>query len=113
MPANMMSAPVGSSFTVSGRSIATVRAGPTPGSTPTNVPSVTPTKPHIRFIGCSATPKPAIKAFSASISDARAAEDRREPAGREVDVEELHEEEVNRQRQREADRHVAQPSAAT
>ena len=58
-----MSAPVGSSFTVSGSSIATVSAGPTPGSTPTNVPSVTPMKPHIRFIGCSATPNPASSAF--------------------------------------------------
>ena len=63
----MMSAPVGSSLTVSGSSIATVSAGPTPGSTPTKVPSVTPMKPHIRFIGCSATPKPAIRALSASI----------------------------------------------
>src|SRR5687768_16099203 len=97
MPANMISAPVGSSFTVSGSSIATVSAGPTPGSTPTNVPSVTPMKPHIRFIGCSATPKPAIKAFSASMSDAGAAEDRREPASGEVDVQQLYEKEVNRQ----------------
>jgi hypothetical protein len=67
MPANMMSAPVGSSRTVSGSSIATVRAGPTPGSTPTKVPSVTPMNPHIRFIGCSATPNPAIRALNASI----------------------------------------------
>ncbi len=50
MPANMISAPVGSSFTVNGSSIATVSAGPTPGSTPIAVPSVTPTKPHSRFV---------------------------------------------------------------
>src|SRR5688572_1833441 len=113
MPANMMSAPVGSSFTVSGSSIATVSAGPTPGSTPTNVPSVTPMKPHIRFIGCSATPKPAIRAFRASMSDARAAEDRREPAGRQVDVQQLDEKKIDRERKDETDRHVAHPSSAT
>src|SRR5687768_1562850 len=113
MPANMISAPVGSSLTVSGSSIATVSAGPTPGSTPTNVPSVTPMKPHIRFIGCSATPKPVIRAFRASMSDAGCAEDRREPAGRQDDVQEPYEEEVNRQRQHQADRYVAHPSSAS
>ena len=66
MPANMISAPVGSSFTVSGRSIATVSAGPTPGSTPTNVPIVTPMKPQSRLIGVSATPNPV--ASEASVS---------------------------------------------
>ena len=49
MPANMISAPVGSTFAVAGSSSAMVSAGPTPGSTPMAVPSVTPTKPHIRF----------------------------------------------------------------
>src|SRR5688572_18587373 len=112
MPANMISAPVGSSFTVSGSSIATVSAGPTPGSTPTKVPSVTPMKPHIRFIGCSATPKPAISAFRASMSDARAAEDRREPASGQVDVQQLDEKKIDRQRKDDADRHVAHPSSA-
>jgi hypothetical protein len=58
MPANMISAPVGSSLTVSGMSIATVRAGPTPGSTPINVPSITPMNPHKRLSGVSATLKP-------------------------------------------------------
>ena len=45
----MISAPVGSSFAVAGSSRAMVSAGPTPGSTPMAVPSVTPTNPHIRF----------------------------------------------------------------
>src|SRR5688500_12558868 len=113
MPANLTSAPVGSSFTVSGSSSATVSARPTPGSTPTKVPSVTPMKPHIRFIGCSATPKPAISAFRASMSDARAAEDRREPASGQVDVQQLDEKKIDRERKDEADRHVAHPSSAS
>src|SRR5688572_11647434 len=112
MPANMMSAPVGSSFTVSGSSIATVSAGPTPGSTPTKVPSVTPMKPHSRFIGCSATPKPAIRALSASKLDAGAAEDRLEPASRQVHIEELHEEKEDAKRKHQADGDVARPARA-
>src|SRR5687768_14494826 len=103
MPANMMSAPVGSSLTVSGSSIATVSAGATPGSTPTKVP---PRTPHIRFIGCSATPNPAIRAFSAAILDSGAAQQGREPAGGEIDVQKLDEEEVNTEREDESDRHV-------
>ena len=67
MPANMISAPVGSSFTVSGSSIATVSAGPTPGSTPIAVPSVTPMKPHSRLFGASATPKPVKSALRVSV----------------------------------------------
>ena len=58
MPANMMSAPLASTFVVIGRSSATVTAGPTPGRTPTAVPSVTPTSAHIRFCAVSATAKP-------------------------------------------------------
>src|SRR5688500_19370874 len=112
MPANMMSAPVGSSFTVSGSSIATVSAGPTPGSTPTKVPGVTPMKPHSRFIGCSATPKPAIRALSASKLDAGAAEDRLQPASRQVHIEELHEEKEDREREHKPDRDVAHPARA-
>ena len=42
MPANMINAPVGSIFEVTGRSNATVNAGPIPGRTPIAVPSVTP-----------------------------------------------------------------------
>src|SRR5687767_357554 len=93
MPANMMSAPVGSSLAVSGSSIATVSAGPTPGSTPMNVPSVTPMKPHSRLIGFSATPKPAIRASKASKSNPRAAEQRLQPTRGQVDVQQLDEEE--------------------
>src|SRR5688572_25613288 len=109
MPANMMSAPVGSSLTVSGSSIATVSAGPTPGSTPTNVPSVTPINPHIRFIGCRATPKPAIRAWNASTSDSRAAEQRRKPARRQIHVEQLDEEQVDREGKHQADGDISRP----
>src|SRR5687767_14500104 len=112
MPANMMSAPVGSSLTVSGSSIATVSAGPTPGSTPTNVPSVTPIRPHIRFIGCRATPKPAIRALNASTSDSRAAEQRRKPARRQIHVEQLDEEQVDREGKHQADGDISRPSRA-
>src|SRR4051812_46317293 len=112
MPANMISAPVGSSLIVSGSSMATVSAGPTPGSTPTKVPSVTPTSPHSRFIGCSATLKPCISALSASTSDSRAAQHRREPAGGQVDVEQLDEEKVDGEREDERDRNVARDAPA-
>ena len=68
MPANMMNAPVGSSkLNVSGSSSAIVSAGPMPGSTPTNVPSGTPSSANSRFSGSSTVPKPSIRSLSASI----------------------------------------------
>ena len=62
----MISAPVGSSFTVSGISMATVSAGPTPGNTPINVPSMTPRKPQSKLIGVSAILKPCISEVKVS-----------------------------------------------
>src|SRR5688572_265415 len=116
MPANMMSAPVGSSLTVSGSSIATVSAGPTPGSTPTKVPSVTPMKPHIRFIGCSAIANPASRALSASIASFSlypcTPQEGREPARWQADVEQLHKEEINAHAERERDREVPDQAPA-
>ena len=44
-----MKAEVGSSLYVTGSSSATVRAGPIPGSTPTAVPSGTPSNAQSRF----------------------------------------------------------------
>src|SRR5215212_6877179 len=76
MPANMISAPVGSSPAVAGSRRAMVSAGPTPGSTPIAVPSVTPRKPHIRFFHVSATAKPDINALKVSIVSALAAGER-------------------------------------
>ena len=58
MPANRMKAAVGSTLKVIGSSSAMVSAGPRPGSTPIAVPSVVPTRHHIRLIGVSATAKP-------------------------------------------------------
>src|SRR6185503_10293662 len=112
MPANMMSAPVGSSFTVSGSSMATVSAGPTPGNTPTKVPRVTPMNPQRRFIGWSAMPKPCRSAVRASKSDSRATQHRREPACRQVDVEQLDEEQVDRDRHDQRDGKVARDAPA-
>src|SRR4030095_14869337 len=65
----MMSAPVGSTFAVAGSSSAIVSAGPTPGSTPIAVPSVTTTNPHTRLTGVSATAKPASNAEKVSMSE--------------------------------------------
>ena len=70
MPANMMSAPLASTFVVIGSSSATVTAGPTPGSTPTAVPSAQPTRHHMRFGPVSATAKPCISWVQTSIREA-------------------------------------------
>ena len=50
----MMNAAIGCRLKVTGNRSATVSAGPMPGSTPTNVPSVTPASAHKRLIGVSA-----------------------------------------------------------
>src|SRR5262245_1042437 len=63
----MISAPVGSRFAVAGSSNAIVNAGPTPGSTPIAVPSVTPRNPHARFFRVSATAKPDSNALNVSM----------------------------------------------
>ena len=49
---------MGSTCAVIGSSIATVTAGPRPGSTPMAVPSAQPTKAHSRLIGVPAVAKP-------------------------------------------------------
>src|SRR5512145_490009 len=68
MPASMMSAPVGSTLSVSGISMAIVAIGPTPGSTPISVPTRQPTKPRKRFMGDSAVAKPSARLLSNSMS---------------------------------------------
>src|SRR3970282_2241299 len=65
----MMKAEVGSRENVTGRSSATVKAGPMPGSTPTAVPSVTPASAHARWGSVIAFAKPS--ASAARISDIR------------------------------------------
>src|SRR6476619_513228 len=69
MPANRISAPVGSRVNVIGSSSATVSAGPMPGSTPTRVPSVTPTRASSRLAGVRASWNPCISWEKESISE--------------------------------------------
>src|SRR5688572_19992705 len=69
MPANMMNAVVGSSVNVTGRSNATVMAGPMPGRTPTAVPSRTPSRANSRLTGVSASTKPFISSWKLDTDD--------------------------------------------
>src|SRR5215213_5528935 len=69
MPANMMNALAGSRANVTGSSNATVIAGPRPGSTPTAVPSSTPTSAYNRFIGVAAVLNPSRSEDQTSISE--------------------------------------------
>ena len=66
MPANMMKALVGSRLKVTGRRIATVSAGPIPGSTPTAVPTVTPAKAQNKKTGLAALANPCPSSVSVS-----------------------------------------------
>ena len=54
----MISAPVGSTLKVNGKSMAMVAIGPTPGKTPINVPIKHPAKQSMRFCQERATVKP-------------------------------------------------------
>src|SRR5690606_30994396 len=54
----MMIAVTGSSPNVIGHRIALVAAGPSPGSTPTSMPTTTPIRQNRRLVGSSTTPKP-------------------------------------------------------
>jgi len=58
MPASMISAVAGSRANVEGSSSAMAPTGPMPGSTPTMVPTTTPTKQASRFVGVMAMVKP-------------------------------------------------------
>src|SRR5215510_7120282 len=71
MPASMMIAPAGFMLKVSGKSIAIVAGGPSPGRMPTTVPRNTPTKHHSRFVGASATAKPCSKPETMSTLEAQ------------------------------------------
>src|SRR5215831_9863192 len=79
MPASMMIAPAGFMLKVSGRSIAIVAGGPSPGRMPTTVPRNTPTKHHIRFVGASATEKPCSRPETMSTLEAQHARGETEP----------------------------------
>src|ERR1700694_6256739 len=58
MPASMISAPTGGRPKVIGSSMATVAMVPSPGSTPTSVPTSAPIRQSRRLIGVRATLKP-------------------------------------------------------
>src|SRR3954462_1626183 len=111
MPANRMKAEVGSTLRVMGSSSAMVSAGPRPGSTPIAVPSVVPTRHHIRLIGVSATAKPFINCAKASISLARHSEqvlqEIFDDTGPDIDAQRLGEAEIGNQRKRRADQRIA------
>src|SRR5574343_519326 len=68
MPAKKIIDEVGSTWPVIGSSIATVTAGPRPGSTPIAVPSTQPTKAHSRLIGVAAVAKPPSSWFQIDMS---------------------------------------------
>jgi hypothetical protein len=68
MPASMISAAIGLRLKVIGSSIAMVATGPTPGSTPIRVPSMTPTSAYSRCIGETATENPRIRLLRISIA---------------------------------------------
>src|SRR5690242_10859988 len=110
MPANMMNAPVGSlKLNVSGRSSAMVTAGPMPGSTPTNVPSVTPSAASARFAGESASAKP--PARSPRTASVATMSEPRDPDGQRH-REHAREQQVDGDREDDARDHVADERAA-
>src|ERR1700754_4526481 len=68
MPASMISAATGFRLNVIGSSIAMVATGPTPGSTPISVPSMTPIRQYSRLMGETATEKPRIRLLMISMA---------------------------------------------
>src|SRR5688572_14225405 len=106
MPAKKIIEAVGSTWAVMGSSIATVTAGPRPGSTPMAVPSAQPRKDHIRLIGVAAEAKPASSWFQVSMRPSRSSDP---AAGREAgqaQAQQLAEEPEHRGRDGQADRGV-------
>src|SRR5690554_5738680 len=69
MPASMINAVVGSSPKVMGNSSAMVASGPSPGITPTAVPSRTPTKQYKRLWRLRAVISPSSRLASMSASE--------------------------------------------
>src|SRR5947209_9343198 len=105
-----MKAAVGSTLKVIGSSSAIVSAGPSPGSTPMAVPSVVPTRHHIRLAGVSATAKPFINWAKASISAACHAEEAVQEilhqAGADIDAERLGKPEIGNECEGAADQRI-------
>ena len=66
MPAKKIIDAVGSTWPVMGSSMATVTAGPRPGSTPMAVPSAQPASAQSRLMGVPAVAKPPSRLFQSS-----------------------------------------------
>src|ERR671914_1619584 len=79
-----------------------------PGSTPTSVPSVTPTAAKSRFSMLNAVAKPPARSPSTSIGQPRLGQHDVEDARRQAHAEELGEAEVDGRRQEQPDDRVAQ-----
>src|ERR1700722_13200295 len=71
MPDSMISDATGVILNVSGSSMAMVVNGPMPGSTPTSVPKVAPSRQYRKLSGVSATPKPVARWAKRSMSEQR------------------------------------------
>src|SRR5262245_18805126 len=107
MPANRMKAAVASTLKVIGSNSAMVSAGPRPGSTPMAVPSVVPSRHHIRFTGVIAVAKPVASWPRVSMSSAPEPDELLEITGPDIDAEERRKAEIGDQRHREPDGGVA------
>src|SRR5512133_3966557 len=112
MPASMMMAPVGSRPKVTGRSIVMVAMGPTPGRTPTSVPTRQPMKASPRFCAVKATWKPSARCCSSSfIGSPLERDDARDDQHRDREGEEVLEEDDAEGGQDEAEDHqLARPA---
>src|ERR1700752_5299023 len=66
MPASMIMAEAGGRPKVNGSSMATVVSGEMPGSTPTNVPIITPAKQKSRFCQLAAVARPSARLSNSS-----------------------------------------------
>src|SRR5688572_4663509 len=86
MPPNMMNALIGSSEKVTGRSTATVSAGPMPGNTPTAVPSVTPTNAQSRCVSVSALANPSRRDWRVSVKVRPTSQPARQDARRQLQL---------------------------
>src|SRR4030095_8194405 len=110
MPPKRIIDAVASTCDVIGSSIATVSAGPMPGSTPTAVPSVEPSSAQNRLIGVSAVAKPEASELRISIDDR--SQPSRAQQRRQVQSEDLVEHQEHGIRHEEADDEVANDVAA-
>src|SRR6476620_4881190 len=110
MPANRMNEASTGTWKVIGNSSAMVSAGPSPGRTPIAVPSVVPSRHHIRLESENATLKPCASCVSVSIVGL-GSDQLLDDAGADVDAERLGEAEIGGERQHQPDQRVGQRPA--